>query len=294
MTNNTQSVEEFYLSVEHSHHTILGASLAVREFGNGPALVFIHGFPTHGYTWRKLLPALAESYRCYVIDLPGMGDSDWIDRSDFSFTMQAARIAKLFDSLGIAQCGLIAHDTGATIARVVAANNPDRVTRLVAFNTEIPEHRPPWISTYQTLAAIPGANLAFRLTMRSKMWLRSSMGAQQFYSDKSLLNMAENIDPYISPVTQSARRMEGLLKYLRGIEWPVVDGMKTMHRKITADTLFIWGQDDKTFPLEAAKVMPPQFNGNAKLVPIHGALLPHEESPEQVLSLLNEFLGVDV
>jgi pimeloyl-ACP methyl ester carboxylesterase len=116
------------------------------------------------------------------------------------------------------------------------------------------------------------------------------MGAKEFYSDKSLLRETGNVEPYIDPAVQSARRMQGFLHYLCGIEWSVVDGMATMHRQIEANTLFIWGKHDNTFPLELATSLPAQFNGNARLVPIHGSLLPHEESPAEVLALLSDFL----
>lgn len=291
MGENTKTTPEaLYAEVQSEAHTVMDATFAVRKFGSGPPLVFVHGFPTHGYTWRKLLPSLSTRYSCYVIDLPGLGDSGWTSETDFSFTAQAARLAQLCAQLGLTKYGLIAHDTGATIARLVAAQNPAAVSHLVCFNTEIPRHRPPWISTYQLLAKLPAANPIFRLTMRSKLWLQSSMGAKEFYSDKSRLAISENVDPYIRPVVNSARRMEGLLNYLLGIEWAVVDGMQTLHRQIAANTLFLWGEDDHTFPVQLAEALPSQLNGNARLTRLHGALLPHEESPDAVLAELARFL----
>ncbi|MGB0879883.1 MAG: alpha/beta fold hydrolase, partial [Polaribacter sp.] len=52
-------------------------SLGLRQFGTGKDIFLIHGFPTHGYTWRKIIPRLSEKYKCNVIDLPGLGDSRW-------------------------------------------------------------------------------------------------------------------------------------------------------------------------------------------------------------------------
>lgn len=60
------------------------ATISLRIFGQGPALVLIHGFPVHGYTWRKLPPTLSERFTCYVVDLPGLGDSDWSSNTDLA------------------------------------------------------------------------------------------------------------------------------------------------------------------------------------------------------------------
>ena len=88
----TPTPESFYASVPVQRHSIEDATVAVRVFGQGPAVVLVHGFPVHGYTWRKLLPKLSESFTCYVVDLPGLGDSDWHDDTNFTFTAQTKRL----------------------------------------------------------------------------------------------------------------------------------------------------------------------------------------------------------
>lgn len=294
MTENSMtgvSPETFYAAQDCSKHEIDDATLAVRVFGSGPALVFIHGFPTHGYTWRKLLVELSQDYRCYVIDLPGLGDSRWTRSTDFSFTAQANRLVRFFSSQGLDNFDLIAHDTGASIARLVALAMPESVLHLVMFNTEIPHHRPPWISTYQFLARLPGAGRSFRFTMRSRLWRNSSMGLREFYTDKSRLSDPTNIEPYLAPLLKSPERMQGFLGYLKGIEWSVVDGMADSHSRILAKTLFLWGENDKTFPLKLAKKMLAQFSHSAELVSLPASLLPHEECPELVNEHIRQFLS---
>jgi len=51
-------------------------TIGLRQFGEGDNMVIIHGFPTHGYTWRKLLPRLSKQFKCCILDLPGLGDSE--------------------------------------------------------------------------------------------------------------------------------------------------------------------------------------------------------------------------
>ncbi len=184
--------ESFYASVPVQQHLIEDATVAVRVFGHGPAVVLIHGFPVHGYTWRKLLPKLSETFKCYVVDSPGLGDSDWRDDTDFTFTAQARRLQTLFQALQLESYALIAHDAGAVLARLIALSQPRQVRRLVLINTDIPWHRPPWIPLYQRLIGFPGASRVFQALMRSPLYLHSDLGMGQFYSDKRLLDDPAN------------------------------------------------------------------------------------------------------
>ena len=68
--------DSFYKNAQIKLHKIDDASIAVRVYGQGPALILVHGFLVHGYTWRKMLPKLAEKFTCYVLDMPGFGDSE--------------------------------------------------------------------------------------------------------------------------------------------------------------------------------------------------------------------------
>ncbi|MEM7078200.1 MAG: alpha/beta hydrolase [Pseudomonadota bacterium] len=295
MQTDQVSPEEYFAAAHLEHYAIEDATPALRIFGaSGPALIFIHGFPTHGYTWRKLLPELAKTFRCYVVDLPGMGDSDWGRDTDFTFTRQVHRLTLLFNhELGLTNYHVVAHDTGATIARMLTLANPGRVGRLIAFNTEIPNHRPPWIEFYQSFASLPGAIPALRLALRSKHLQRSGAGFGQLYTNKNLLQDPEYLRPYLDPVLQSARRMEGFLRYLSGIEWDVIDRFEQTHKDIEAETLFLWGENDKTFPVGEARKMLPQLSAPTELRTFNASLLPHEERASEVLECMQEFLGRD-
>ena len=50
--------------------------VAVRSVGSGPDVLFVHGWPVTGATYRTLLPYLAPHVRCHVVDLVGTVHSD--------------------------------------------------------------------------------------------------------------------------------------------------------------------------------------------------------------------------
>lgn len=286
-----QAPDLFYAQAAVKQYEIDDATIAVRVFGHGPAIVFIHGYPVHGYTWRKLLPKLSLEYTCYVVDLPGFGDSDWTHETNFTFTAQAHRLNVLFKRLNLNNFTIMAHDTGATLARMLALHQPDNVKNLVIINTEIPNHRPPWIPFYQFCASLPLSAMVFRALLKSSLFIRSSMGLGQFYSDTSMFNVSTNVLPYINPLTQSSKKMHGMLSYLKGIEWPVVDELFNRHKEIKSNILFLWGEEDKTFPVALAEKMCSQFTCEYRFVRIANAsLMPQEEQPDAILGSLIPFL----
>jgi pimeloyl-ACP methyl ester carboxylesterase len=154
-----------------------------------------------------------------------------------------------------------------------------------------PDSRPPWIPLYCLGARLPGASLSFKPLLGMQWYLRSGMGFGAFYSDKRLFDDPSRLGPYVDPVLASPDRMRGMLGYLAGIEWKVVDGLRERHARLAGPTLLLWGADDVTFPLALAERMALQFGGRARLVPIPNAsLMPHEEKPREILAELTPFL----
>src|SRR5690606_23250976 len=93
------------------------------------------------------------------------------------------------------------------------------------------------------------------------------------------------------PIIASKDKTIGTFKYLKGIDWEVVDDFKNTHKEIKANVLMIWGEDDKTFPMSLALEMKNQFASTCYLHTIPNAsLLPHEEKPEEVCKVISDFL----
>ena len=287
----TKNYDKLYLSTKPINYKIDDASITVRKFGKGNPIVLIHGFVVNGCTWRKIIPTLAEQFTCYVVDLPGFGDSKWDDNTDFTFTAQSRRLVKLFKKLNLSNYSILAQDTGASIARIVAVTEQENIDKLVLINTEMPNHRPPFIPLYQFFAKLPLANFLFRSLIKIDAFVRSPFFLNQFYYDKSKLKDKENLNRYINPLKTSKDKMFGMLEYLKGIEWKVIDNFAKSHGKIKAKTLFLWGENDKTFPIEIARKMPSQFNVKCEFASIpKSSLMPHEEKPDEVLNKVIPFL----
>ncbi|MEE8379313.1 MAG: alpha/beta fold hydrolase, partial [Gammaproteobacteria bacterium] len=55
-------------------------SLFTQTTGQGPDLVFLHGWGMNGDVWESVTPSLAKNYRVTTVDLPGHGRS--VDKLD--------------------------------------------------------------------------------------------------------------------------------------------------------------------------------------------------------------------
>jgi pimeloyl-ACP methyl ester carboxylesterase len=119
------------------------------------------------------------------------------------------------------------------------------------------------------------------------------MGLGGLFVDRDLLD-GDFHARFIAPVLASRRRMEGSLRYLHGIGWDVVDGMRAVHARLPMPVQMIWGVDDPTFPIAIAREMTKQFTTPPELVEVpRAALLPHEEQPERMLAALVPFLAAE-
>src|SRR4051812_35949295 len=130
-----------------------GTSLRYRVFGDGPAVLLLHGWPLSGVTYRHLIEALRPQYRCYVPDLPGAGATPW--SSSMTETMHGyTELMRAFaDQLQPDRLAIIGHDSGGGVARLLAAQLGPRVTALVLQNPEVPGHMPPMVRMLK-LAAV--------------------------------------------------------------------------------------------------------------------------------------------
>ena len=261
------------------------AEIAYRRFGAGRPVMLVHGWPLSGFTWRHCIAGLAKVRSCIVPDTPGAGDTSTRDDHVFTFRAQAESYARFVDRLGLHKLDIIAHDTGATIARELALILGARVERMVLINTEIPGHRPPWIRTFQQLSRLPGSSLAFRRLLGSRVFRRSALGFGGAFADLARLD-GEFHEVFVQPLLDSRARLLGQIRYLQGIDWKLVDGLAIRHREIAARVLLVWGQDDPTFPIDRARAMVPQLAHCDGLRAIAGAkLLVHEEQPDEVARL---------
>jgi pimeloyl-ACP methyl ester carboxylesterase len=101
--------------------------------GSGPALLLIHGWMGTWYSWRKVMPLLAEKFTVIVPDCRGYGDSHK-PYAGYDGRLIKDELRALVQSLGIEKLSVIGHDMGALVALLYAAEHRDEVTGLGYFD----------------------------------------------------------------------------------------------------------------------------------------------------------------
>jgi haloalkane dehalogenase len=130
--------------------------------GAGDPVLLLHGEPTWGYLYRKLIPMLASAARVVAPDYFGFGRSDKPVEPDwYSYDAHYASVERFVDELDLARLTLVVHDWGGPIGLRLAVEHPQRVDRLVILNTGVGAGRAPsdeWLR-FRALVRRVGAEL---------------------------------------------------------------------------------------------------------------------------------------
>jgi YbgC/YbaW family acyl-CoA thioester hydrolase len=113
--------------------TVNGVTLAVEVRGDGPAIMFVHGYPFDRSIWRDQLEAL-EGYRRIAPDLRGMGQSDAPDLG-YGMSTYADDLAALLDTLGVRQAVLCGQSMGGYVIFEFLRRWRDRVLAVILVDT---------------------------------------------------------------------------------------------------------------------------------------------------------------
>jgi len=111
----------------------------------GVPVVLVHGLGGHAEDWANLAPFLAGSgYHVYMPDLPGYGRSE--QPADFSYSIpdEASAVLGFLDAMGLKRVDLGGWSMGGWIVQRIAAEHPERVNRLMLFDSAGLFVKPEW------------------------------------------------------------------------------------------------------------------------------------------------------
>ena len=117
---------------------------------DGPPVLLVHGWPQNWWSWRRVIPALAERYRVIAADLRGHG---WTDAppSGYDKAQLATDLLAVLDALEIERVTWVGHDWGGWTGFLAALRAPERIERMLALC--IPH---PWVAPDLRQAALLG------------------------------------------------------------------------------------------------------------------------------------------
>jgi pimeloyl-ACP methyl ester carboxylesterase len=102
-----------------------GITLHVTDQGEGPAVLFCHGFPDTARTWRAQMDAVSSAgYRAIAPDM--RGSSAPADAALYTPLQTTGDLVGLLDALKLPSAIIVGHDWGASCAWAAALMRPDR------------------------------------------------------------------------------------------------------------------------------------------------------------------------
>jgi pimeloyl-ACP methyl ester carboxylesterase len=145
--NETMYVRQYLSGAESRSVTVARYRVHYDAEGpaGGPVVVLVHGLGGRAEDWRNLASYLTKAgYRVYMPDLPGYGRSE--KPADFSYSVpdEASVVVGFLDALGLKQVDLGGLSMGGWIAQRIAIEHPERVRRLILFDSVGIHEKPAW------------------------------------------------------------------------------------------------------------------------------------------------------
>jgi pimeloyl-ACP methyl ester carboxylesterase len=255
--------------------------IALWEWGAGPPVLMVHGFPDHPLGLEPTARALAEAgMRCICPALPGYWPSTAPPDHDYSGRAVGRDLLQVLDALDIERAAFIGHDWGAELGYPLVSAAPDRFSTFVAIAVPHPsgyaarraifeELRTAWYAIF--LAFAPGA----AEIARQEAWLTS---------------LTHSWSPGLHwtswPLVQSLLRRPGVMEAVCAYYRANLDSSLPAPSVPVPTTIIHGGQDGCISPL-AYRDLESFFTAGLErhFIPEVGHW-PHLEAPEVVVDLI--------
>ena len=229
--------EMFYLGAKSAFTEVDGYRVHYYALGpvDGPVVVLVHGLGGRADDWQKLAPQLARAgYRVYLPDLPGYGESEKPANFSYSVSDEARIVAGFFDALGLKQVDLGGWSMGGWIVQLVAAEHPERIRRLVLFDSAGLYVKPDWDTRLFTPTSVEELDKFDALLMPSPPHLPG------FIADDLLRNSQQHAWIIRRALDAMLTGHDTTDRLLPTLKMPV---------------LIVWGEVDRITPLSEGKTI---------------------------------------
>ena len=127
-------------SFRDEYASVNGVRLHYVSAGNGPLILFLHGFPEFWYEWRNQLAEFGKDHLAVAPDMRGYNLSDKPEALDqYLMPVLVEDVRALADRLAQGRkFVLVAHDWGGAVAWAFAIAHPEMLEKLVIINAPHP------------------------------------------------------------------------------------------------------------------------------------------------------------
>ncbi|MGB9279318.1 MAG: alpha/beta hydrolase [Pseudonocardiaceae bacterium] len=272
-----------------SHHSVEVNRVRLHYVigGQGPAVVLLHGFPETWWTWRQVMPLLAQTHTVIAPDLRGIGCSS-LASAGYDAQTLAQDVHELVASLGLPRVALVGHDLGGWAAYAYARQYRDQVSHLVLSGAALPGFGLERLLDFRQ----PGqglAHLAFFTQPRIPELLIGGREREYFAAFIASPEMQRfgAIDFYARSYARPGRLSAALGQY-RALYTDAQDNRRGAGPALTMPTLALAGVGETQLSADSLR----QVARNVTEVGIaHAGHYLQEEHPAELARALEKFLG---
>jgi pimeloyl-ACP methyl ester carboxylesterase/GNAT superfamily N-acetyltransferase len=127
-------------NIEHKFADNDGVKIHYVTTGDGPLIVFVHGFPDFWYSWRHQMEGLKDDYRVVALDTRGYNKSDKPEKQeDYDMSLLVGDVAAVIRAENQESAIIVGHDWGGLISWQFAMTHPEMISKLVIVNLPHPK-----------------------------------------------------------------------------------------------------------------------------------------------------------
>ena len=259
--------------------------------GTGEPIVFVHPMVVNGDLWRKVVPGLAEDFRCITPDWPlGGHDVPMAPAADLSPPGIAEIIADFIQALDLHGVTLVGNDTGGALSQLVITRRPERIGRVVLVTCDAFDNFPPFAAKPLVwLVHVPGLpQIGGRLIARSRLLQRSPIGFGTLVKHGFGREVGER---YIAPALANPAVLRDARKALRGLAPRHTLEAARKLDQFDGPALVAWNPEDRFFPFEHAERLVDLLpDARLEVIDDSFTFVP-EDQPERLASAVRGFIG---
>ncbi|MCY3784891.1 MAG: alpha/beta hydrolase [Chloroflexi bacterium] len=234
-----------------------GAAYHARTTGDGPSVVFLHGFLSTAGVWDPVIDRLGQDFRCVAVDLPGFGRSAKGTTVPAGVWGRAEWLRDLLDALCLDAVTLVGASMGGQTALAFASRYPARVRNLVLV---APFAREPDPYPARDAWTWPMVVWLFERSMFSRRWL--AWRQRQQMTRPHRLPRGRVDDLYRQ--TQTPGFLDGIRD---GYIQPPVDDLREQLADVQAPVLVLWGAGDRTLSVALGREVAARVpNGRLRVI----------------------------
>ena len=210
-------------------------------------VLFLHGLPSHSYTWQKLMSLLAdENIPSIAPDWIGSGFSDKPDQRSFAYTPEAylTALGEFIDAMKLEKFYLVTQGFLGSVGIQYALQNPDQIEGLLILNTPITSGvKLPWSMKRMTFPL-----MGDMMTQDPLLVDRTIEKGSGFVIEDRTLDILRK--PFLQSSDVGRSLMATLKKLQLNTAIPEIEaGLKNWSKP----TLIIWGTADKWLDTDKVK-----------------------------------------